>query len=79
MKEIKLVSNSIWMGVAMIITAIIIAGAGVFAILQYNKTQWDIANLQKEAQIKASNNIKDGLDEVGRGFCKTSAQRFTFC
>ncbi|HEU4830707.1 MAG TPA: hypothetical protein VFS65_00875, partial [Candidatus Saccharimonadales bacterium] len=65
MKETKSTTGSAWNGFAIIIAAIIIAGAGVFSVLQYNKTQWDIANLQKSAQIESSKNIQNGLNEIG--------------
>lgn len=79
MKEIKLVTNITWLAVAMVVSALIIAGSAVFITLQYNKTQLDIANLQKDAQIESSNNIKSGLNEVGSGICKVSDKSMLFC
>ena len=63
----------------MVITALIIAGAGTFAVLQYNKTQWEIANLQKDTHIEASKNIENGLKDIGSGVCKTSTKSVMFC
>lgn len=79
MKEIKLTVNTIWISIALVITALIIAGSAVFITLQYNKTQWEIANIQKDAQIDSSNNIKSGLNAVGDGICRTSTKSYVFC
>lgn len=79
MKEIKLVSNTIWQSVALVVTALIIAGASIFIALEFNKTQWDIANLQKDAEIEASLNISEGMNEIGSGICKTSTKQIVFC
>lgn len=79
MKEIKIVVGSFWMAVAAIGVAVVIAAASIVIALQYNKTQWDIANLQKESQATASKNIGDGLHEIGSGICQTSTKSFVFC
>lgn len=79
MKEIKLAVNTVWISIALIATALIIAGSAIFIALQYNKTQWDIANLQKDAQVESSNNIKSGLNSVGDGICRTSTKTYVFC
>lgn len=68
-----------WIGIAMVVTALIVATAAIIIVFQYNKTQWDIANLQKDAEVQSSNNIKDGLDKLGGGICKTSTRTFLNC
>jgi len=79
MKEVKLVSNQIWTSVALVLSSLIIASASIFIALEYNKTQRDVASMQKEAQIKASQNIKTGMEDIGHGICTTSTKQFMIC
>lgn len=79
MKEVKIVVGSFWMAVAAIGVAVVIAAASIVIALQYNKTQWDIANLQKESQAAAAQDIGNGLSEIGSGICKTSTKTYLFC
>jgi len=79
MNELKQSRTSIWMAIALIISALTISAASVYSIQQYNKTQLDIANIQKDAQISSSENIKNGLGEIGSGVCKTSTKSVMFC
>jgi len=79
MDKTKKASVSVWNGIVIIVTALILSGTSIYISFQHNRTQWDISNVQRDAQVEASNNIKSGLNEVGDGLCKTSTKNYVFC
>ena len=73
MKEIQLVSNTLWQCIAIIVSVVIIASASTFIALEHNRTQWDIANVESKAKIKASGIMAEAEENsgrsIGRGTC----------
>ena len=72
MKEIQLKSNTLWQCIAVMVSVVILACASVFIALEYNKTQWDIANIDNEAIIKSSQISADGERDAGRSIGRGS-------
>jgi len=79
MQQSQPITNTIIKSVSLIITALIISVAAIFCTLQFNQTQLKIAEEQKDSRIEQSKNIKQGLDKIGNGICKTSTKATSFC
>lgn len=69
MKEITLKVGNVWTMITAIIVTAILCGSAIYIAMQFNKTQWDIANTQAEATKQAGRDIGSGVCRSGSSFC----------
>lgn len=79
MKELKIRIGGIWGCVSAVVIALIISGSAIFISTQYNQTQKEVAEIQAAAEKESAATIKEGLNNIGSGVCRTSDRTFVSC
>lgn len=77
MKSFKIIIRHSWITSGVVLIAVaLVCGTVLYAMERYNRTQWDIAQLNAktvlESSDKASSRYKDGLTAIGSGVCRAS-------
>lgn len=73
MKEITLKVGNIWSLLTAIVITAMVCGSAIYISMQFNKTQWDISQNQANATKEAADKISNGLDELGKGVCRSGS------
>lgn len=71
MKEITLKVGNIWSLLTAIVITAMLCGSAIYISMQVNKTQWDISQNQANATKESADKISNGLDELGKGVCRS--------
>lgn len=71
MREIMLKIGNIWSLLTLILITAMICGTAIFIAMQYNKTQWDIAQSRVNSSKYSADKISSGLSKIGVGICRT--------
>lgn len=71
--------NGLWTFITAVVVALIVSGTAIFISLQYNQTQKDISESQTKAMQGSAAEIRQGLNGIGNGICKTSDKQLVRC